>query len=338
MALQKIVRSICYFTDDADSGWYQRLNDLADRLTHANYEIQTKRICFGGSSIQAADDAVDDKSLFIAVGSLKTAQAQAQLDDFLSGGNISFNLDITESLSMDDVRVLFDIMARNAAKTFNFTYSINVPPSSPFLPSANYEKNGFAIGLQSTNLSAGCDTLSAWFDNMKIVWQDLLDLFADESDFIGIDSSIAPMADGEGSLIEFIERVHKPFSEAVITDNFMQISSFIKTQNPYPIGLCGLMFPCLEDAALAREYERGNFSIERNIFLSLHSGLGIDTYPIAIDENPERVLEILQLLRALSNRYQKALSARFVSDGKARIGQLTNFQNQYLQDVLLHAL
>ena len=98
------------------------------------------------------------------------------------------------------------------------------------------------------------------------------------------------------------------------------------------------MYPCLEDFELADEYEKGNFSIERNIYLSLHSGLGIDTYPIGIDEKPERVLEILQLLQNLSNKYKKPLSARFVSDGKAKIGEKTDFKNQYLKDVTVRPL
>ena len=98
------------------------------------------------------------------------------------------------------------------------------------------------------------------------------------------------------------------------------------------------MFPCLEDFELASEYEKGNFPIERNIFLSLHSGLGIDTYPIGIDESKDRVLEILSLLQGLSNKYKKPLSARFVSDGKARIGEKTDFKNQYLKDVVIRRL
>lgn len=95
------------------------------------------------------------------------------------------------------------------------------------------------------------------------------------------------------------------------------------------MGLCGLMLPALEDFELAKEYEKGNFSIERNIYLSLHSGLGIDTYPIGVDEKPEKMVEILKLLQSLSNKFNKPLSARFVSDGKAKIGERTNFKNQY---------
>lgn len=59
-------------------------------------------------------------------------------------------------------------------------------------------------------------------------------------------------------------------------------------------------------------------NVEKNIYLSLHSGVGIDTYPIGIDEKP--------------------LSARFVSDGKAKIGEETDFKNKYLKDVLIKPL
>ena len=117
-----------------------------------------------------------------------------------------------------------------------------------------------------------------------------------------------------------------------------RIKSVIVENNPKPAGLCGIMLPCLEDTVLADEYEKGNFSIERNIYLSLHSGLGIDTYPIGIDESTEKILEILKLLQALSNKYSKPLSARFVLDGKARIGEKTDFKNAYLQDVVVRRL
>ena len=98
------------------------------------------------------------------------------------------------------------------------------------------------------------------------------------------------------------------------------------------------MFPCLEDFNLAKEFEMGNFTIERNIYLSLHSGLGIDTYPIGVDEDRDKIVSILKLLQNLSSKYQKPLSARFISDGKAKIGQQTSFQNEFLKDVTIKKL
>ena len=98
------------------------------------------------------------------------------------------------------------------------------------------------------------------------------------------------------------------------------------------------MFPCLEDEELAKEYEKGMFSIERNLFLSLHSGLGIDTYPIGIDEDPQTILNILRLTQDLSKKHNKPLSIRFVSDGRARIGEKALFNNPYLYDVSIRSL
>ena len=139
-------------------------------------------------------------------------------------------------------------------------------------------------------------------------------------------------------MISFIKKLFTSFDESILTDTYLKITKFIKNENPKSIGLCGLMFPCLEDFELADEYEKGNFSVERNIFLSLHSGLGIDTYPIGIDEDIRKVTNILKTVQGLSNKYKKPLSVRFVSDGKSKIGEKTDFKNQYLKDIVLRKL
>jgi hypothetical protein len=66
--------------------------------------------------------------------------------------------------------------------------------------------------------------------------------------------------------------------------------------------------------------------------------LGIDTYPIGVDESPDRVFEILCLLHGLSQKYNKPLSARFISDGTAKIGEQTDLKNKYLKDVVVRPL
>lgn len=98
------------------------------------------------------------------------------------------------------------------------------------------------------------------------------------------------------------------------------------------------MLPCLEDFGLAEEYERGNFSLERNIFLSMHCGMGIDTYSIGIDESREKVFEVLKLLHGLSTKYKKPMMARFISDGRAKVDEMTNFGNPFLKDVVVRKL
>lgn len=339
MNQEKIVRTVCVFTKSPDESVLQRLEEVVQKLEQNGYLVQTKRVA---STVQSFDRLIELSAKgieYISAGNATLAEAEQLLPAFYENKALSFNVELAQvEIISDHVQLLQEIIKTDASKTFSFTYTFNNAPSSPYFPSARYEKDGFAIGLQPSDLSQGCNTLQEWLDKMKHVWQDITDLFAEEGDFLGIDSSIAPLFQGDSSFVNFVKRLGLTFEHSVTTNMYTTITKFIKEQNPKPVGLCGMMLPCLEDFELADEYEAGNFSIERNIYLSLHSGLGIDTYPIGIDEKPERVVEILKLLQSLSNKYSKPLSARFVSDGKAKVGDKSDFQNQYLRDCVIRAL
>jgi len=278
----------------------------------------------------------DDKEVLLGAGSIDMKRLGSELSYFYTDRNVSFSIDLTnENISKEHVNVLFDLIKNKPEKTFNFSYIFNNQLSSPFFPSAEMEKEGFSIGLQSTDLSDGCKTVEEWLDKTKEAWDEINNIFKNDKDYLGIDSSVAPLFEGKSSLVDLVEAAGQKFNDSVLTDTYLKITEFIKTKNPKSVGLCGLMFPCLEDFGLAREYEKGNFTLERNIFLSLHSGLGIDTYPIGIDEDHEKVINVLKTVQGLSNKYKKPLSARFVSDGKAKNGDKTDFQNQYLKDVVV---
>ena len=337
---KKIIRSICLFTLSPDQSSFDDLQSFQKQLISRGFEVQTLRLCSPSLvKIMEMDKAYSQNGYIFGVGSITSQTIYKYLNRLLGCANTHWHLDLTvKEIEKSDAQILFGIIENKADKTFNFTYVFNNRSSSPFFPSANYLNEGFSIGLQSTDLSLGCNSLNEWLENQKSAWQEINDLFTSDSRFLGIDSSIAPLLTDQSSFIGFIKRLGLNFSQTVTTDFYLTITDFIKKNNPKPTGLYGLMFPCLEDAELANEYENGNFNIERNIYLSLHSGLGIDTYPIGIDENPQRVLEILKLLQKLSNKYTKPLSCRFVSDGKTRIGGKSDFKNQYLKDVVIRKL
>jgi hypothetical protein len=334
----KVIRSICYFTNSLETDILEKVEELARRLEFNGYLIQTKRICSKGIAVKEIDSAYKDPSLYLSVGTLDRDSANSQFHDFLNAGNVAFNLDLSSGAHLQDTDILFKIIQKQPGKTFSFAYTFNNLPSSPYFPSAAYQHNGFSIGLQPTDLSDNCKSIDEWLHKMRSVWDEIRDIFKSDSDFLGIDSSIAPLFTGKSSLIHFIKKLYDSFSVTMTKDLYLKITEFIKNNNPKPIGLCGIMLPCLEDFELAAEYQQGNFTIERNIYLSLHSGLGIDTYPIGIDESPARIFEILCLLHGLSQKYNKPLSARFVSDGRAKIGDMTDLKNQYLKDVVVHPL
>lgn len=336
--MDKVVRTICLFIDKPETQSLDQLKIVANKLTETGYIIQTKRICTP-ATISGLDNAISDDSIYCSVGTLSKKDANEQLDDFFEAKNVAFNIELSnEKITKDDADLLFKIIEKRPEKTFNFTYVFNNSPSSPFFPSASYIQNGYAIGLQPTDLSENCNSVDEWLKEMKNSWSEIFNVFQNEKDFLGIDSSIAPLFQGKSSFLNFIKRLGLDFSDSVLSDTYLEITKFIKEENPKPIGLCGLMFPCLEDFELADEYEKNNFSLERNIFLSLHSGLGVDTYPIGVDESTDKVVNILSVVQGLSNKYKKPLSVRFVSDGKAKIGEKTDFRNQYLKDVVIKKL
>ncbi len=339
MDTDKIIRTICYFSDDPSQQTLEKLEVIEKTLTDNNFLVQTKRLCSAKKDIRQLESIIKDNSMYLSIGSLKIDEALEKLDDFYSSRNTSFNLDLTsEVIDKRSVDLLFQIIKNKPDKTFLFAYVFNNTPSTPFFPSAAYAKNGFSIGLQPTDLSLGCRSIEDWLKKMKAVWEEINRLFVSNHDFLGIDSSIAPLNNEKGSFVGFIKRLGFDFSYSATTSIYLEITKFIKANNPKPVGLCGLMLPCLEDLELASEYEKGNFSLERNIYLSLHSGLGIDTYPIGVNEDPLKVAGILTLIQGLSNKYKKPLSVRFVSDGKAGIGEKTDFQNTFLQDITVRSL
>ncbi len=337
--MNKIIRTICLFKKEATDGDIRKLTELQSLFEKSDFIVQTTRLCSPTDNFSELEKRLSDTPTLLSVGRLDFDQALSQLSDFYQTKNVSFNIELSqENLALRHTDVLFNIIRNASAKTFNFTYTFNNAPASPYFPSAVYQEDGFTIGLQPTDLSISATSLEEWFSAMQQIWEEVNLLAQTKMGYLGLDSSIAPLFTGPSSLINFIRRLGLTFDQSVLTDTYLKITRFIKEHNPQPIGLNGLMLPALEDFELADEYELGNFSLERNVFLSLHSGLGIDTYPIGIDESPQKVLNILQTVQGLSNKYLKPLSVRFVSDGKAKIGEETDFNNQYLKDVTVRQL
>jgi hypothetical protein len=334
----RIIRSICWFAESTDPRPLDELDRVSAILTGNGYTIQTRRVCFRNMPIASLASWSSDQAVYLSAGGVNREAAWSQLNDFLRTDRVAFNLDATTGIEDPDAEMLLRIISESPANTFRFAFTFNNAASSPFFPSADFGRPGFSVGLQPTDLAENCSTLEEWMSSMERVWLELALIFGEHPGFLGIDSSTAPLFLGKSSLIHFVKRICGSFSRAASTELFLRLSEFIRSANPKPVGLCGLMLPCLEDFELADEYEAGEFTIERNLFLSLHSGLGIDTYPLGIDENPGRILEVLRLVQRLSAKYDKPLSVRFVSDGKARIGDMTDFRNEYLKDVRVRPL
>ncbi len=337
-AQTRIVRTVCWFSRDPDPTVEQNLRAVAATLLDAGFEVQTLRICCPVSDLRELPAAFPAGDILLTPGSIPFGSLESALPALCASPRLFLNCDLThEVIGPAHGAALLAMAHGNPEATFRFTFTFQNAPSSPYFPSASYLRDGFAVGLQPTNLAEGCRSQEEWLQRMRAVWEELAQLL-DQPAFLGIDSSVAPLFEGPGSLVKLVRELGPGFDRAVTTDFFLRITSFLARANPRPVGLCGLMFPCLEDFELALEYEQGRFSIERNLFLAMHSGLGIDTYPFGVDEEPARVAEVLSLVQGLARKHSKPLSVRLVTDGRTRIGERTDFRNPYLRDVTIRAL
>lgn len=335
---QRIVRTVCWFARTPDPSVEMRLRAVRARLVDHGFQVQTMRICCPRQNPGELTDAYPADDLLLSVGSVTFDTLPRFTTDLYASPRLFLNCDLSEeTIGPAHGAALIEMARCNPEATFRFTFTFQNSPSSPYFPSASYLRDGFAVGLQPTNLASSCHTVDEWLERLRAIWHELVNLLSGP-DFLGIDSSIAPLFEGPGSLVRLAEALGPGFEQAITTDFFLRITSFLRRENPLPVGLCGLMFPCLEDFALADEYESGRFSVERNLFLSLQSGLGIDTYPFGTDEPPERIAEILRLVQGLAHKHAKPLSVRLVTDGRARIGRRTDFRNPYLRDVTVRPL
>src|SRR3990172_7520797 len=239
--MKKIIRTVCYFLESVDDTILQRLNEIVQKIKKAGFEVQTTRICTKNDSIQYLGNVLKRKETIACTGTITQESLSSELEVFSGAPNVFANIDLTRSIDEKNIQLLFIIMRKYPELTFRFTYVFNNLPSSPFFPSSTYSTNGYSIGLQSTDLSDGCKTYNHWCDNMHEVWEKIMKLFGNDSQFLGIDSSVAPMWHGSSSLVNIARRFSQSFSHSVTTPFYTQLSKFIKEKNPKPIGLCGIM-------------------------------------------------------------------------------------------------
>jgi hypothetical protein len=215
-----------------------------------------------------------------------------------------------------------------------FAALANVPPGSPFFPSA-YHRGGtpaLAVATEAAELAVDAlhDVSSPSVARRRLV--SMIEAHAaaltrivqpiaaeHEIRFLGLDFSLAPFPEHGRSLGTAIESfgtdtVGSPGSlaAAAFLADALDQASFRRT------GFCGLFFPVLEDEILAARAAAGDLTITDLLLLSTVCGSGLDTVPIPGDSSSETLTALLVDLGALALRLNKPLTARLMPiPGKA---------------------
>lgn len=227
----------------------------------------------------------------------------------------------------------------NGFANLQFAALANVYPGAPFLPAAyhNSDEAAFAIATEAADLAVDAflnaktvdEGRNALISEIEKHGKALTRIAKDDlsnTQFLGIDFSLAPFPDDAHSLGNAVEQMgvpkiglHGSLAAAAILTDAIDRADFPHT------GFNGFMQPVLEDSVLARRAAEGTLTIKDVMLYSTVCGTGLDTVPLPGDTTSEQIVPLLLDLCALALRLDKPLTARLMPIPGKQAGQETNF-------------
>jgi uncharacterized protein len=231
---------------------------------------------------------------------------------------------------------------------FRFAAGSFAPSNAPFFP-VSYAQSpvrGFAIGLESAGIvnqvfaSAGGDLVAAGEQLTATLGaeathvESLARRLEKQTGFtyFGIDLTPVPLKDVSiGAAIEalLMGPIGSPGSLSVT----YTITSALKRIPVLQTGYSGLMLPVLEDSALARRWEAGRINRDALLSYSAVCSAGLDAIPLPGDVSSQELENIIADVASLSVKWHKPLSARLLPAPGKKVGEMTDFTSQYLENI-----
>ena len=203
----------------------------------------------------------------------------------------------------------------------------------------------FSIGLENGKLakellgqSATADKISTDFTkemaNALYPIQSICESISKstESIYMGMDTSLNPSLDKNGSVVEAIEQIEtvERFGGPGSINAAAEITYSLKNlPNIKKVGYCGLMLPVCEDHRLASLATSRDIDTTRLLAISSVCGVGLDTIPVP-DCDAKKLASLILDVSSLSFRYEKSLSCRLLICPGSKEGEQTCFNSPYM--------
>ena len=237
---------------------------------------------------------------------------------------------------------------------FRFCATACCKPYTPFFPagmgpSSSCEEESlkipFSIGLENGKLakkilghSATIDKVSTHFKeemgNALRPIQNICESISQstESIYMGMDTSLNPSLDENGSVVEAIEQIEsvQKFGGPGSINAAAEITYALKNlPDIKKVGYCGLMLPVCEDHRLASLATSREIDTTRLLAISSVCGVGLDTIPVP-DCDAKKLVSLILDVSSLSFRYEKSLSCRLLICPGSTEGDQTSFNSPYM--------
>ncbi len=264
-------------------------------------------------------------------------------------------------VSLSAVRACGEVIARAAQispdgfTNLRFAALGNVPPGSPFLPSAYHnagEPPAVALAVESADLALAVFREAKSLESAR---QELLrrleeharplqEALAEPCErfgvrFLGLDYSLAPYPSdtcSSGAALESLGLERLGLSGTLAAAAFL--ADTLDRGNWPRSGFNGLMLPVLEDSTLAARAAEGSLTVRDLVMVSAVCGTGLDTIPLPGDATADQLSAILLDIAVLSQRLDKPLTARLMPIPGKSAGDETNFEFEFFANGRVMAL
>ena len=239
-----------------------------------------------------------------------------------------------------------------AQGTFNFAATAMLKPLGPFYPGAYHTGAGkqFAIGFEGAGVVAevfardkgdadvATTDLAAALTKHALVADGIGNRVAAHTgwEFVGVDPTPAPL--GEVSIATAIENfTGARFGSSGTLTAARIITAAVKSVPVKQIGYSGLMVPVMEDKVMAQRWAEGTFNVDSLLAYSSVCGTGLDTIPLPGDISVEQMERIYSDVASLAVKWNKPLSARLQPVPGKKAGDMTEYQDPFLFNTVIHA-
>ena len=295
--------------------------------------------------------------------------------DVASGTDVEFCRGIAEC--MQKIAKLGDekdaqSYVKDGLGNFRFCATACCKPYTPFFPAARGESSsqgndgsfriGFSIGLENGKLAHHLLKEAGSLDKIKTIFKKGMESalqpiqsIAEElsasteapqsgmppSDYKGIDTSLNPSLDDNGSVANAMEQIDvlKQFGGRGSLAVAAELTRTLKSLSNIKIaGYSGLMLPVCEDARLAELASSQRIDTTHLLGISSVCGVGLDTIPVGGNSTTADLMGLILDVAALAHRYDKSLSCRLLLCPGKTGGDLTTFNSPYMCECKIFSL
>jgi uncharacterized protein (UPF0210 family) len=227
---------------------------------------------------------------------------------------------------------------------FRFGIGFNIAEYTPFFPFSEGAQTALAVSLESLPVlrriwqrTHDFEVVnSLLYNELRLAQEAFTSVLGTDGPiaYRGSDWSLAPLPNGNDSVVGFIEQISgNPFGSGGTLSAIAKLTESLKSPISAGIlgtGFNGVMLSVLEDEILANRFRHRACTVNDLMLYSSVCGCGLDMVPISGDNPEASIAEYAMDTGNMAYRLSKPLGVRFLPISSLKAGQETAFSHDFV--------